>query len=577
MKRWWIGLFIVTLLLAIAGGFWFTQPERQTTESAAGRSASFFLPEDPRILIRFNHTRPTLTSLEDVAMIRRFKQSRFNKALRERIVPLLSLVSSQFRANTPYPSAQVLRYFRHSTSYLVQARGEAPIFLMTPSEKQNDSDPGRLKKLVKSWILSPARNRNAWTVDQTSFRNHTIWQLTYRYPGRDLPVSFHLLTVGNHGLISPSAGSLKQTLKRFYNRKKPPYTLGDPDRSVLVDFLVTDGVPRTDTPLLKNSNGIIQPGSARSLRGSVAVEKPYLTVSARAAVPDSIPIQNVPFPEKLLGYIPPHSFAVNVLSVPSFSDTTPGRYRELLNQPGRSLLPERFGLMQVIRSLEGLEILQAQRAIVFASYLDESGRASGSQSFLLVLSPRNRSLTQQLLRKYSVEDTDSRPGEPRTLRFGSLTVRGVWDQGQFLISASPGQLERALQRHSHNEGFTTLPSYDRIRRRVPETLTSFSYFSTSPLAGALANSTPIKNTQYQLARTFMGFDPVTEISRLVEGVPGNVLITRRQPGQRNVSLRFYTAGDIFLPLALQRINPNAGPGFDTVARSFPLDMDSLRP
>jgi hypothetical protein len=65
-----------------------------------------------------------------------------------------------------------------------------------------------------------------------------------------------------------------------------------------------------------------------------------------------------------------------------------------------------------------------------------------------------------------------------------------------------------------------------------------------------------------------------EIGQLVEGVPPNLLVTRLEENE-NVSLEFHTAGDIFLPLALQRLNPEYRPNLDELSTPLPLEGETF--
>lgn len=568
MKRWFIGLLVLLAFGAAGGGLWYlgSGPEKPTTP--APKATEAFLPEDPQLLVRFNHNREALSTITNVAMVERFKESRFQKALTNRIQPLLSLVSDQFRANTPYPSQQLLRYFQNSVSFLTKARGEQPVFLMTPSKTHDDRDPSNLRDLIEEWILSPARNRSNWTVHRSTVRDNPIWKLTYTFPGNYPSISFHLATVDHHGLISFSSNALKNSLGRYNEPHKPSYTLANTKNTRLVDFLVTHNTPDTDASLLENNRTPIPSDSAKTLRGSVSVQRPYVGLNARVAFPDTIPVNNIPIPRDLLSYFPPESYALNVLAVPSFDDKTPEEYRRLLRHRGQSLLPGRQPLMRVVDSLEGLELLESQKILGFASFYSDVSDAP-SPSFLLTLKPRNPAATRDQLEQYRQSKPSEPPQTSAVYEFGTIDAHGLWHNQHLLLSDTESIVTEARARRLNREGFANHENFRRIADRVPNRLTSFSYFTTSPLTFVLRDGKPIRNSRYQLAKTFLGFDPVREIATMVEGAPPNFLVTRREKN-RNVSLKFYTAGDVFLPLALQRLNPEYRPDLS----ELPLDIPS---
>ncbi|MFB6344369.1 MAG: hypothetical protein ABEK50_01150 [bacterium] len=555
MARWKVGLLALATLAAVSAGLWYLQTPLPVDEKRQGKEIEAFLSNDPQLVLRINHTRDAIQRLRDVEIVKRFKQSRFQSAFKKRIKPLFSLLTDQYKANSPYPSPQVLRYFRNSASYLLQARHHQPVMIFTPPA--TDQEPSKpLRDLIKEWLISPAQSRDDWSVKEKSFRETSIWNIKYQTPRYGVTVGFAMATVDNFGLFSTRPEALKHRIKRYHSTQSTGYEL-DMDRSNLVDFLVTNDSPPRNQPLLSARKGTIESGSIRSLQGSVTVSKPFLKLTARAMLPDSIPVQNARSPGELLEYFPANSYAVNVVSIPSLPEETSTEYRKFLKQSGHSMLPVRTELNEVLRSLEALELLSTKTLLASASFTKSvTERKTPKSTFLLALRPDQTSVFKKELKRFYENDTGNRNGY-RRLSLGPMSVYGRWHDGVFLVAASAPEIRDAIRRNKNQANFKDGSGYREIQSTLPATYTSFSYFTTSPLARVLGKNSEIKNPQYKLAKSFLGFDPVREVSTLVEDAPANVFVTRYHPDSNNLTLQFYTAGDVFLPLALNQINGGA--------------------
>lgn len=570
MNRWKSGLVILLGVVSLVTGIWYFRTAPRTAPEVPDRSAEFFFPDNPELMVRFNHRRPVLRNLKHVEMIRRFKQSRFSGSFEKRILPLLSLLTDRFKANTPYPSGQLLRYFRHSVSYLYSTREGSPVFVMTPSNVQDKQDPRKLRDLIESWILSPARNRKPWTVTRTNFRELPVWRMTYRAQKQNFTLSFSLSSVSNHGLISPSTAALKRSIKRYLDRTGPAYTVESGTSRTLVDFLVTESSPDTSTPLLQHVESSADGGPEELLHGTLSVDTPYLHLSARATLGETDPVTNVSFPGKLLGYVPPNSFALNVISVPELTESTPRNYRRFIRDYGSSILPTRLKLSEVFKSNNTMELLRNQQLIAFASHLDRTpSKKDPNQAFLLLLDPRDRERTQSILSRFATGET---AGTTQGLTLGGISVFGTWDRGVYLIAGEQSTLRKAVERRRDEDGFMGKETVGVIRNRVPNEIVSFSYVTTSPLTDLLRQGGDLKNTRYQLAKTILGFDPIREVGKLVRKAPPNLIITRRND-RGNLSIDLYSAGDVFLPLALRELYPERSLSFGFLPRSLPFETD----